>query len=302
MNRKDLPTIDPMRPKEWRWKEAHRLVDLRHKCQRGDGHDVWTREAQHFIRRNRVISEKLFHTDITKDTLTRKLKEKFPYLGYAHDMYVSSKCIRWAVEAYLMCNESAESIADMVGTSEAVIDYYKKLFFDVEDRLDKSLYINGEILGPALTNGGDPQDYDFYWKFVAYKFGKDVFNAVFTGDQGVTDAVTQKIDEGIRIAARNNALKATQTRSINGFTAGEVMNEYIAIERLKTDSQEGGAAKDLMRDMCIEGAFTLLDSIETQKKALKPRDGEYRNALGRLVMPEISVSKDEDSGQIAVKD
>ncbi len=300
MHRKDLHTIDPMRPKDWRWKEAQRLVDMRHNCRKMDGHDVWLREAQYFIKRERAIADKLFHSDNTKLSLIRKLQDKHPYLGYAHDMFISSKCIRWSVEAYLLCGESADSIASMVGTSEAVIEYYKKLFFDVEDRLDKPLYISNEILGPALMQGSDPLDYDFFWKLVAYKFGREVFEAVMMGDQGISAEVIAKIDTGIENAARINALKATQTRRVNNFNANEVINEHVSLARMKSDARTGESF-DWMAAI-VEGSITVRESLEKHKDVALGRGSEYRDALNRLSLPEVAVSRDKETGKIESKD
>jgi len=280
VNTRDYRDIDPARPKDWRWNEALEHVNSSAGNHRYPGNDTWIREAAVFIRRQRAIADKFFRTDVSKRKLTSKLRHRYPYLSIAHGIFTDGKQIRWALEAYILCRTPISELADKIGTSQAVIEYYKRLFFDVDSRLDRPMYIYSEILGPAVLSGTDSKDFDYYWKQVAYNHGSEVLGLIINGSSTMTSAQQADFNTRIKRDATRNAFRAASTRSVNNYTANDIINEYVNL----TTPKPGAATKseEEARQYIEEGLFTIADSAKAMPKKHLNNDPGLLSAVGRM--------------------
>jgi hypothetical protein len=75
---------------------------------------------------------------------------------------------RHELEARLLCCQPRAEIAKRLAVSEAVIDAYEAVFFNVADRLDSVSWVLHRVIGPRLHRGATDNDVGVFWKLYGY--------------------------------------------------------------------------------------------------------------------------------------
>lgn len=289
-----LLQIDPTLPKDWRWQTAKDLVDNGLPATKKNCPDRWVTQATKYLYKHRKSLDNALTTNILIRNRKSNLSRQYPYLSIAHSIYDSDSRVRWAIEALLVCGTEFQKISDMCHTVEPVVLAYQKIFFDVADRLESKIYVISEVLGEGSLENLNPADSDSYWKTIAYYCGAEALESLWS--IGPLDEVQeQTICELIKSQAMKNALKAVTSRSINGYTAEQIMKEYTDVRRL--DMEEKNASKNVDGDLnhaintLLMGSMKLADGIEASAKLSIPRDKAYLEAKEKLKLPEIKVAE-----------
>jgi hypothetical protein len=91
---------------------------------------------------------------------------------WAHEIKESGLVAhRAALEAYLLSREKPERIARQLKTTDEVVLWYEKLFFNVRPYLRNELYIVTTVFREIIHQGLSERDYEFLWKMVGYAMG-----------------------------------------------------------------------------------------------------------------------------------
>lgn len=159
---------DPYRPPSWRWERARWLREHGKYARKGTD-DQWT------------IKAKEFQTALAKcenEEDRERLSLRFPALYYAHDTYMhaDNQDVRYTIEARTLANEKPADVARKSCTTELMVGWFEKLFFDVRPHLASVDYIINVVISKSVHDGLAGRDYDTLWKL----FGR--FGGPFTLD------------------------------------------------------------------------------------------------------------------------
>jgi hypothetical protein len=116
------------------------------------------------------------------ETASYAVSQRQPHMLNAH-MFRVHPDKEWEafLQASLLSGETKKEIAKQLGTQIKVIEYYERLFFDVQGRLDDAEGIREVILGsPALLSGRDggmtDEQRSFLLRLFAFFGGPDVLD------------------------------------------------------------------------------------------------------------------------------
>jgi hypothetical protein len=145
----DFPSINPCRRPQWRSERVLLLVDRRLRpSPRRDDHYV---RAYHRF----LLSYLAAGDEKTRSLVTLGSAHLYEAHWLHHDPDLVTRDV---LQARLLTGASYEEIAKRMDTEAPVIEYFERLFFNVQDRLEASTWIAKAALGPpwrfAATGGG----------------------------------------------------------------------------------------------------------------------------------------------------
>jgi hypothetical protein len=139
---------DPFRPPDWRWRRVQEICNPPgggppSRSSRRD--DIWVVKTRNFLMRWRAC---------TSDLERRDLYHKMPSLTIAYRLFERDADEPQAliVQARLLARQTAEVIAQGLGTFPEAILWYESLFFNVTPYLNNTDWITSEVLLPALAS------------------------------------------------------------------------------------------------------------------------------------------------------
>lgn len=211
---------------DWRWLRAQALADAG-KMPRRDGDDRYVKKAYKFLmqmRRNDRKSEV-------------RLQNHYPALFHAFRIYeTTSTPIRWLLEAGIVADEPAESLALYLNTDEAVITAFERTFFDVRDALANRGCIVANVIGHAFMSDRIPPSPDTLWKALALDGGWAVVQCLF--ETGRADpAVIDYVRRTYRQTALLNGLLSTKT--IRNTEHNSAERERLALDLIRQEEELG---------------------------------------------------------------
>ncbi len=232
---------------DWRWRRAVDLVDSESRPTRKD--DAFVTRAWRFLRKKRKSSV----------AQVVALEDDYPDLYYANKIYEEETEFRWMLESALCTPASYEEIAKH-GYDVDEIEAYEKLFWDIRDKLDSSVYVQTHILNPALHNRtADVRSPDFISKTIALVLGYT--SLVDFKRKGNESVVLQKF---ARIERENqlrwNGLETAYTVPSNRYNAVETLQ--LCMDMDKADDERGQGSKEGL----VESVAQLLEAVQFRKR------------------------------------
>jgi hypothetical protein len=134
------PCIHSLRPPDWRWRLARRLVDHPDDPDALAQADRWVTQAVPLARElRRGPAPAVPRADA---------------VGTAHDVYAGQDQLgRSVLEAHLLAGEPLDRVAASCGLRRDVVAVYGQIFFHARDALGGSSYVVHRVLGPQLSHG-----------------------------------------------------------------------------------------------------------------------------------------------------
>jgi hypothetical protein len=120
----DFRRYDPFLTPAWRWKIALEHARLNRRPRRWE--DAAIKEALRYLRECQ-------RAQTARQLL--KVKDRWPDLTKAHDIFVAGGVVRDELEARLIAGETFEVIATKSSTSAGVVAAFERFFFNVADAL-----------------------------------------------------------------------------------------------------------------------------------------------------------------------
>ncbi len=172
---------------------------------------------------------------------------------------------RKVLEGMVLADMPVEVISDYFQTTIDSVWMYERVFFDVRDRLDNTVFMYEDVFRPSLTAPGTPHFYDSFWKMLCWKniLGAKAVRAM------VELAGTQDGD----VAGRLNIIRAQralmdtvvagQARMPNAFNAVEIIAEYQRYLEADTESDATQQYQKLMS--VVAAAFNVTQGGEQLK-------------------------------------
>jgi hypothetical protein len=236
---------NPFRSVNWRWERA-RLI--REGALRGGPRkkeDPWVQAAVKF---QQALAR------CRDDADQYMLLDKNPGLYHAWMAHLpigddeQGTPLRYYIEARLMTGETCEQVAEALGCSTDLVDWYEKLFFNVSEKLKYRGYVMTCVISPTLHTGLSPSAYDVLWKVFAYLYGPVALDAIVQGTSSIHHAETAeetdaKFATDVQASIRRKAAIAARTYGLNNFTQEGLMNIYARFLEIDK-AQDTGSAKD----------------------------------------------------------
>ena len=226
---------DPLNPNtrpDWRWQQA-----------------AWLRENNKYARKGThdpyVVVLKSYQSAKAKATTAGdpaamyELRMEYPGLFWADRCYeMNFKLPKWHIEARLLARCTPAQIAQFLKTSEDVILWYERAFFNVTPHLDNKGYIIDTVMGESYHVGIKDRQYDLLWKMFGYFLGPVALqHLIYPLDHvGYIDDVQQvspALRAGIKAQAEVKAYRAWATIQVdhNQVNVIALWNEMLNIER-----------------------------------------------------------------------
>lgn len=257
------PETNPFRAVTWRW---DRITYLAGKTAAGGMRKTATYDDGLIQAGRKYLAH---YTNIMKsivrdgnpvdvDSAFSVLYAQWPDTAMAHKIYITRGFARWALEALVLADMTADDIAKRLGCPAIVIRTYESMFYDVRDRRGNELFVIDALMTPAMLHGMVGTDYDFFWKGIAYWHGADVLQSMWS--MGVIDEkIKGQILECMQSMMDRNTLRATVARQPNQFNAHEFMDEHLQKKQIDTDATKGGSQLDVVT---VQGAGVLIEAMQ----------------------------------------
>jgi hypothetical protein len=157
-----------LRPPDWRWQRACRLVARnRYFSRRRD--DEETGRAMHYLR----ALARCRH-----GAPSARLLKQYGEVHAAHRLNVQGGQVRLLVEARLLARQSFEQTAQALSISPGTVFWFEALFFNVVEHLDARDWVVARTIGRGASAGTADPDTGVVLKSFAYFGGLIVLEAV----------------------------------------------------------------------------------------------------------------------------
>jgi len=257
------PATNPLRRPAWRW---DRISYLTNKTNKGYKRAVNSFDDQlvitgrnyllQYINLTKAVVQQGSQCDL--DSAFAAAYTQWPDLSMAHRIYVTSSFARWAIEALILANQTAEDIAGDLGCPPSVVTTYETYFYDVRDRMKSELFIIDALMSPAMKSGMGSTDFDFFWKGLAYWYGAPVLKAAWS--MGVIpDDIKNQLSQCMTAMMDRNTLRATVARQPNQYNAHDILDEHLTAKQIDANTKYPG---DLLDVKAKEGSSILVRAIQ----------------------------------------
>src|SRR5260370_3705677 len=167
--------LHPLRPADFRWQLAIYLAD--------ETKQPFHRHDDRFL----TIARRFLRLQDSHGSDEFLVANMMPYMQAAYDIYSRCPVASDRIEARVLADETAETIALKNGTTAGVILHYEGVFFEVRGRRENTDYILNAVIGALAADGMASWTSGMVWKFFAYFGGPIVLDAIMN-----TAAVGQK--------------------------------------------------------------------------------------------------------------
>lgn len=127
----------------WRWDRVERLNAIGEKINRRNDDDA--------VKAGRVFSKRYNSWDESRRPELFRLDRGLYYAYQINEKRNDTPEPALVIEARLLARQSYKQIADEVGTIPDTIEWYEKLFFNVNDRLQNRDWVTTQVLLPAMS-------------------------------------------------------------------------------------------------------------------------------------------------------
>jgi len=211
------------------------------------------------------------------------LREAYPDLFAAHNLYQNTDSERWIIEAGVIAEQTPEFLAEYTAQKPEVIRLYEAYFFDVRDKLKAPGYIITRLLKPALR-GGANDEVDLLIKLAAWvggwKFVQETIDARHLSVDSLNWLKTAFIHELVQ-----KGWRAIRRIDVNNYTASELIGHVLRLAELEQSAKQLELAQKgekLKNNELQTGLQALLNSVQTG--ILRPEKvvGDEERALAAL--------------------
>jgi hypothetical protein len=158
----DFAKVNPFRTLSWRWDRARRLAE------EGQDYSLATDDRETGCALEYLQASRSCDTHAQR----QKLAEKMPEIHKAHEIHKQGGSLKWVLEAFLLTEETSETIGRRLGLPTAVVDWYEQLFFCVRDRLSARDWVVLVAIGMKFVRAEvTKEDVDLLLKWLAYAGG-----------------------------------------------------------------------------------------------------------------------------------
>jgi hypothetical protein len=178
----DLQRHSFLRPADWRWRRAQRLVAQGRYFSRRRDHAQTGRAARYLralARRSRPASEAARH---------------YPEIHAARRLHEGGSAVPLMIQARLLARQPIDEVARRTGVPVAVVNAYQGLFFDVVDCLDARDWVLVRAIGMGAWGGKAFPDRGALLKCFAYFGGPLVLDVVLPYLVGGKDLFDPPLD------------------------------------------------------------------------------------------------------------
>lgn len=230
------------RPPNWRYTRAQAILNREVPRVRVADEDPLVLDTVAYLKAERRLRD----SNYSEFDRGRRLMARWPELFGAYELQTRGgiSLPRTSLEAHILAKVDNNKVAQRLATEPAVIDLYRKLFYDVSDRLESVEYIAGFVIGPVFQAGLESLNVELLAKYFAYFGGEVMLDTVLFGMTRVSNIKTDGEVLGYLEQTVNRALKQqTATMAIlmqpGRFDIRTLIEGYVAIVQLERSIQDG---------------------------------------------------------------
>ena len=233
-----------MRPPNWRWEQAKKVVDGVSRVRRNEDPIVarivkYLKEERKHQKKSMVSSKE---EAAKAEDAEMSLFKAFPHIFIAEGIHRAEGICRWVVEALVLAQSTSDQIAMDFGGEKDDVEAYEALFFDVRDRLNCPIFLADALFAKAYTRQFDESDCDTFWKILGNSLGANAIQSIITfrSDPSVQ---RQLRDLAVQLSDLDT-VKAVMIQPLNNFTIPEIVGNSPMMKELAGQLQETGSTDD----------------------------------------------------------
>jgi len=308
----DFERFNLFRKPEWRFDRIRALLEAHptpKRCSSRD--DEYVKIARNFLLRWKNRED---------DGGRRQLFHENPGLFYAIDLYEKSTedpVYPFIIQARLLAGMTSDEIAEVMPTTADTIDWYERLFFNINDRLDKRDWVTKMILVPSVmrslfsprqshhvsSNNEQAIDrtvsvcdpfYDGTLKLFAYFGGRHVLEPFLASCDinkklSSPEKLNDWLDEYWTGTIRRRSAQAATKFDLNRYNVSEVFNlhsQLLALDRSSTSLRRNDNDLTAAVGSMINGIDWLIGD-KGKKTLAKTKLGRYDEEAAELRADEV---------------
>lgn len=193
------------------------------------------------------IRDRLLRGGVDPGRLSAKMRGELLPMHLAYNLFRhTDDHQRYALEARILARQEESHIQQSNGVSSGIQRAYEKLFFHVGDRIDRTDYIAGEVIGPFFQAGLDTFNPERVVKYFGYFGGGLMVDLVlygFTGNRPISseDELVAFLDGQIQKTLRIQTLYTSTVMTPGRFDIKPVFEAYTQL--LSLDLRTGGQSE-----------------------------------------------------------
>ncbi len=283
-----IDRLDPLRPVNWRWERARRIVEETLPLSRF--HDDRRVRSAVGLRRALRAADASGSTD---DARMRRHAHVYQAYQIHENASNQAKMLRAEIEARVLAGQSAELIGELVVADPRLIEAYEALFFDARPYLNHRSYIVRQAIGPAVHAHINASDYPLLWRLFGYFAGPLVLDTLINAWSGVAKPTRASDVPGftadlVSAEVSRAALIAVKTYNISTFTAPQILELFAKLRQI---AEENGA-REILGNELARRIGSLLEVVSESWTVCEPQlfevDGETRSLPAPAAEPTLS--------------
>lgn len=225
--------LQTKRDPSWRWTAAKRIKE-----NTSHPDDFQPRRSHDALVVNHVYP---FLYDYDSKTRTMagedEVKEKWPGLAWAHDIYRNGGIYENYIQAMLLGGAPLAEIAKCLVVTENQVWWYAKVWFDVEPYRADKYWVWVNVLEQSLHHIGKAHVEDFLWKAMAYEQGWEIFQGSFGFGMQLTPEWRGTMLNALNRKVIQDTLLTVIRREPNSYNEQFIVDQYLKLVEL--DVQQG---------------------------------------------------------------
>ena len=179
-----------------------------------------------------------------------KVLMKYPDLACAVKIHHGeAEALRPIVEAYVLSGENRESIVDATRVNPQTIEWYEKVFYDVEAFRKHPMYVFSRLIGTMGKHGHRKLDEPTLWKLVGYVGGPEALDRLLGNMQGVGEAQGEDGIKGWLSQRIQATLQTKQLLAVSRLKPGDENHTEQLLRLLSQGQRAKGNPSDLPRSV-----------------------------------------------------
>ena len=156
-------------------------------------------------------------------------------------MYENGPSYRTDVDTRILAKYTFKEVAEVVGHSTAVVEYYVMCFFDVMDNLGNYGYLNRWVVEPAIRAA--PFSTEAFWKRVAVFGGREMIEAIEKCSQHQMQKLFETLFDNLVLSKGIQAANGIVPNARNATELIGLAKDNVN-ERKKIEAIFGGGVKE----------------------------------------------------------
>lgn len=245
----------------WRHERAMDILNAKATRAASKEEDSYVSELYRYHRQHRKLLTKLY----TDREIGRRLMTAFPEVSIATEIFERKEnpAPRASLEANILAGQNDLQIAEYMGIPDELVTVFRKLYYDVADRLESIDYIAGFVIGPAFQAGLESHNPGLLARYFGYFIGElcvpyFLYGATKTGRAQSDHEAIARLERHIQTTLKLQTAYVSTSMLPGRFDIPTLIEGYTTIVKMERDASDAAEEQtwisgmiDVFRDMNV---------------------------------------------------